>query len=245
MIGVISAAPARGHTEGMDPLKGSNWSAPGTVAGFADSPPNETLMAFAARERARGALCAVDVGCGAGRNLVPLAREGWTVVGVDLSRPMLEAAAECVAAERLSHRVSLSLAPMHALPVASRTADLVVAHGIWNLARSGAEFRAAVQEAARVARPGAGLFVFTFSRRTLPVSAHPVDQESFVFTGFSGEPQCFLTEEQLVSELAAAHFRLDAAVPLTEHNVPRPGAIRTGNVPVIFEAAFRFTGGPR
>lgn len=229
----------------MDPLKGSNWSAPGTVAGFADSPPNETLMAFAAQERARGAACAVDVGCGAGRNLVPLAREGWTVVGVDLSRPMIDAAAERVATEGLSRRVYLSLAPMEALPVATGTVDLVIAHGIWNLARSGAQFRAAVKEAARVSRKGAALFVFTFSRRTLPASDRPVDGESFVFTGFSGEPQCFLTEEQLVSELAAAHFVLDGAVLLREHNVPRPGSVRTGNVPVIFEAAFRFTGAAR
>ena len=223
----------------MDPLRGSNWSAPGTVAGFADSPPNETLMAFAAQERARGARRAVDVGCGAGRNLVPLARDGWTVVGVDLSRPMIEAAAERVAIEQLSRSVCLSLAPMQALPVASGTADLVIAHGIWNLARSGAEFRAAVHEAARVARKGAALFVFTFSRRTLPDSARPVDGESFVFTEFSGQPQCFLTAEQLVAELAVAHFALDSAVPLTEHNAPRPGSIRTGHVPVIFEAAFR------
>jgi SAM-dependent methyltransferase len=224
----------------MDPLKGSNWSAPGTVAGFADSLPNETLMAFAAQERARGAARALDIGCGAGRNLVPLAREGWTLVGVDLSRPMIEAAAERVAAERLSNRVSLALAPMDALPVATRSIDFVIAHGIWNLARSAAAFRAAVHEAARVARPGAALFVFTFSRRTLPDSAQPVAGEPFVFTAFSGQPQCFLTEAQLIAELAAARFVPDAGVPLAEHNVPRPGSIRTGNVPVIFEAAFRF-----
>jgi SAM-dependent methyltransferase len=243
MIAVIPLGPPRGpYWDDMDPLHGSSWSASATVAGFAESPPNETLLRFAAQERSRGASCAVDVGCGAGRNLVPLARDGWTVVGVDLSRPMLDAAARRVAAEHLSRRVSLSVAPMQALPVASRTVDLVVAHGIWNLARSGDEFRAAVHEAARVARPGAALFVFTFSRRTLPASARPLDGESFVFTAFSGQPQCFLTEEQLVSELAAAHFHLDEAVPLSEHNVPRPGSIRTGNVPVIYEAAFRFTG---
>lgn len=129
--------------------------------------------------------------------------------------------------------------------MATGTVDLVIAHGIWNLARSSAQFRAGVQEAARVSRKGAALFLFTFSRRTLPGSDRPVDGESFVFTGFSGEPQCFLTEEQLVSELAAAHFVLDRAVPLREHNVPRPGSVRTGKVPVIFEAAFRFTGAAR
>ena len=32
---------------------------------------------------------AVDFGCGTGRNLVPLAEQGWRVVGVDLSLDML------------------------------------------------------------------------------------------------------------------------------------------------------------
>ena len=33
---------------------------------------------------------AVDFGCGTGRNLIPLAEQGWRVVGVDLSLDMLE-----------------------------------------------------------------------------------------------------------------------------------------------------------
>jgi ubiquinone/menaquinone biosynthesis C-methylase UbiE len=53
---------------------------------------------------------------------------------------------------------------MDRLPLGDASIDLVVAHGIWNLARSAAEFRRAIAEAARVARPDAGLFVFTFSR---------------------------------------------------------------------------------
>jgi 2-polyprenyl-3-methyl-5-hydroxy-6-metoxy-1,4-benzoquinol methylase len=35
---------------------------------------------------------AIDIGCGAGRNSVPLADLGWKVLGIDLSRPMLDAA---------------------------------------------------------------------------------------------------------------------------------------------------------
>ena len=33
----------------MDPLAGSQWSTPGTVAGFARSAPNAVLMSFAER----------------------------------------------------------------------------------------------------------------------------------------------------------------------------------------------------
>jgi ubiquinone/menaquinone biosynthesis C-methylase UbiE len=187
----------------------------------------------------RGSGLALDLGCGAGRNAVPLARLGWEVVGIDLSRPMLGAASERAEGERLGDRLQWLLAPMDAIPMPDRTFDLVVAHGIWNLARSAAEFRKALGEAARVAKPGAGLFVFTFSRNTFPPQADPVPGESFVFTQFSGQPQCFLTEDQLVSELGAAGFAPETAVPLTEYNRPRPGVLPSGSAPVIYEAGFR------
>lgn len=227
-----------------DPLAGSSWSAPGTVAGFARSSPNDVLMAFAEKELRRlGTGRALDLGCGAGRNAVPLARLGWDVVGTDLSWPMLCAASERARADVVADRLSLLLAPMDRLPSADLSFDLVIAHGILNLARSTAEFRRALAELARVARPGAGLFVFTFSRNTIPAEARPVADEEFVFTEFSGQPQCFLTEAQLLSEMDDAGFPPDPAVPLTEYNRPPLGTLCTGTMPVIYEAAFRYRGG--
>jgi len=211
------------------------------VAGFASSAPNATLIEFARAELLRGGLSAVDIGCGAARNAAPLAEMGWTVTGIDLSQPMLDAAAARVRTAGVADRVRLDLAPMGAIPLPDASVDLIVAHGIWNLARSGAEFRVAVRDAARVAKPGAALFVFTFSRHTLPDAATPVSGETFVFTQFSGEPQIFLTDAELLAELAAAGFSPDPAVPLREHNRPRPGALRTGGGPVIYEGAFRLT----
>ncbi len=223
----------------IDPLAGSPWSAPGTVEGFLGSAPNQVLLDFAARERnGRHGMVAVDIGCGAGRNSVPLAATGWDVIGTDLSWPMLQAARGRQAPESSSGRLTLSLAPMEHLPLADRCADLVIAHGIWNLARSAAQFRAAVLEAGRIAKSGAGLFVFTFSRHTLPDDAQPVPGEPFVFTQFSGQPQCFLTDAQLFGELQRAGFLPDSAVPLTEYNRPTAATIQQGG-PVIYEAAFR------
>jgi SAM-dependent methyltransferase len=223
----------------MRPLIDSRWNAPGTVAGFERGLPNDTLMRFASQELARVPNgCAVDIGAGAGRNSVPLAEQGWDVLAIDLSAPMLAAAARRVAAAPPHARVRLTLAPMDALPVRTASADLVIAHGIWNLARSTEEFRQAVREAARVCRPGGGLFVFTFSRHTLPDWATAVPDEPFVFTQFSGQPQCFLTDAELIGEMARAGFRLDPAVPLSEHNRP-PGGIACAGGPVIYEAAFR------
>jgi len=224
----------------MDPLAGSSWSAPGTVSGFAQSLPNDTLIHFAAQVlRQPGAKRVLDIGAGAARNAVPLAELGWQVLATDFSWPMVVAGAARARDANVGDRVQFALAPMDRLPAASNSVDLVVAHGIWNLARSGTEFRSAVREAARAAKKGAALFVFTFSRNTLPDAADPVLGEDFVFTQFSGQPQCFLTEEQLIAELGAEGFELDPRVPLREHNRPKPGALRGPMGPVIYEAAFR------
>jgi SAM-dependent methyltransferase len=229
------------HPSG-DPLAGSAWSRPETVAGFVQSAPNRVLLRYAERARQRaGAARALDLGCGAGRNAIPLARAGWHVIGLDLSWPMLTAAASRAREEGTADRVQLILGPMDELPIRRDSIDLLIAHGIWNLARSAAQFRRALGEAARVARRAAGLFVFTFSRNTFPPGTEPVTGEPFVFTQFSGTPQCFLTDSQLVSELAAVGFTADPSVPLTEYNRPCPGALPKGTGPVIYEAAFRFS----
>jgi SAM-dependent methyltransferase len=223
----------------MDPFADSAWSSPSTVAGFAASPPNARLMQLAGEERERlGSARVVDIGCGAGRNLIPLARMGWVVLGLDLSWPMLCAAVDRARHDGLTGRVLVAQSPMDAIPAREGGADLVVAHGIWNLAPSTGEFRRAVAEAARVAASGALLFVFTFSRHTIAPDATPVPGEAFVFTEFSGQPQCFLTETQLLDEMQAAGFDPDPDVPLREHNLPRPGHLRSG-APVIYEGGFR------
>ncbi len=227
----------------------SPWNAPSVVAGFASSAPNQVLMRFAEdelRRRTDPETCrprALDLGCGAGRNAVPLQNLGFKVIGLDNSMPMLCAAAARSGESPAVTCLHLALAGMDRLPVRDRSCDLVIAHGIWNLARSAAEFRRAVKEAARVAAPGAALFVFTFSRNTFPPETAPVAGEPFVFTQFSGQPQCFLTAQQLVAELAEVGFAPDSAVPLTEYNRAPPGARPVAappTRPVIYEAAFRF-----
>jgi hypothetical protein len=162
---------------------------------------------------------------------------GWDVLGTDLSWPML-----CAARERMrtvAGHFQGVLAPMDALPVAAGAIDLIIAHGIWNLAGSGKQFRRAVEEAARSAAPRAALFVFTFSRSTLPSHVEPVAGESFVFTEFSGDRQCFLTEVQLDDELHRVGFVRESSVPLTEYNRPAAGMPRTAGTPAIYEAAYR------
>ncbi len=241
VVSLQARAEARGGPDGRHPLTmAGRWEDAGVVRGFSTASANDVLLGFVRAELARRpGLRVLDVGCGAARNAAPMAAEGAMVVGTDVAWPMLEAARQRVKAAGLTRRVALVRAPMDGLPLGDASVDLVVAHGIWNLARSTAEFRRAIAEAARVARPGAGLFVFTFSRATLAAGDQPVSGEPFVFTQFAGEPQCFLTEAELVEELLRAGFEKDPPGPLTEYNRPVPGRPLARVGPVIFEGTFR------
>jgi hypothetical protein len=59
-----------------------------------------------------------------------------------------------------------------------------------------------------------------------------VDDETFVFTEFSGRPQCFLTEAQLIEELADAGFKQEHGQPITEYP-------RKERIPALLEGIFR------
>ncbi|NQV31323.1 MAG: methyltransferase domain-containing protein [Phycisphaeraceae bacterium] len=214
-----------------------SWSKPEVVAHFSTSPPNTSLIKFADVElRKRQGSRLLDIGCGAGSNAVPLAKMGWNVLGLDLSQPMLDALAQRVRIENLTPRLRVEHALMTRLSAADQSIDLIVAHGIWNLARSGTEFRQAIAEAARVSRSNAGLFVYTFSRTTLPISAKPVSGESFVFRQFSDSPQCFLTEAQLIEELETVGFAPEPNLPIKEFSL---STMPEDHKPVIYEGVFR------
>jgi tellurite methyltransferase len=99
-----------------------------------------------------------DAGCGSGRNLVYLLREGYQVFGVDSDPQAVETV----------RRLAASLAP--ALPpgnfraesieeasIPSAFADIVIASAVFHFARDDDRFRAMVHGAWRVAKPG-GLF---------------------------------------------------------------------------------------
>jgi len=222
------------------------WEAPGLVENFRTNSPNDVLMNFArelkAQRNSNEQLRALDIGAGAGRNAVPLAQLGYHVTCTDLSVPMLRAADLKRKQEAPPNSVELALSPMAPLPFGDDTFDLIIAHGIWNLAMSDREFRSGITEAARVAKKGARLFLFTFSRHTIPDNAPSFNGEEFIFTQFGGEPQCFLREEEIIRELQSVGFQRNSAEPLTEYNCPPPPYDKVQRPPVIYEGIFTRTG---
>ncbi len=217
------------------------WEQPEMVSRFANAGASDALIELA--QSAGRPLDILDIGCGAGRNSIPLAREGHRVVGVDSALAMIEAAEARAYREEASSHARLRQGDMSRLPVTDGAFDLIVAHGVWNLAASDDQFRRAVAEAARAARSGAWLYVFTFSRNTLHPDARPLEGSSYIYTEFGGYPQCFLREEELIAELRAVGFERPETGPLRELNRPAPwekprgGAIPIAGpkVPVIYE----------
>jgi SAM-dependent methyltransferase len=101
----------------------------------------------------------VDVGCGAGVEVVRFARGGARVVGLDASDQAIRLTRQNLAYQHL--RAVLAVANGEAMPVPSGTVDLVYAHGVIQYA---SDDRAVVAECQRVLKPG-GTAIFQVYNR--------------------------------------------------------------------------------
>jgi SAM-dependent methyltransferase len=101
----------------------------------------------------------LDAGCGGGRNMKYLMREGYAVFGVDLDAAAVEAARKMAA--ELSAGLpaeNFQVAGVEAMPFADEFADVVVCHSVLHFARDEGELEAMVRGLWRVLRPGGMLF---------------------------------------------------------------------------------------
>jgi SAM-dependent methyltransferase len=101
----------------------------------------------------------VDAGCGHGRNLVYLLREGYEVFGVDASASAAASIRE--QARELAPslpRENFQAGTIEAMPFANAFADVVICNSVLHFARDDAHFDAMVSELWRVLRPGGLLF---------------------------------------------------------------------------------------
>ena len=101
----------------------------------------------------------LEVGCGAGTDLIRFARNGAIVTGIDLAPSSIELAKRNFALE--GRKADLIVADGEALPFADRSFDLVYAHGVVQYTTSD---RALVGECRRVLKPG-GAAVFQVYNR--------------------------------------------------------------------------------
>jgi len=139
------------------------WEKPDVVARFAAREPDHRLSALVPEMTPGRAL---DVGCAGGRNTVFLAGHGWDVHAVDASAAMVAETrrrlAEILGERDASARVHRT--PMDDLSrYGDASFDLVVGLGIYQNARTLAEWHRALGETARVLRPGGLLLIAHFT----------------------------------------------------------------------------------
>jgi SAM-dependent methyltransferase len=103
----------------------------------------------------------LEVGCGAGTDLVRFARGGAECYGVDLADSAIELARRNFEAQRL--RADLRVASGEALPFADEAFDLVYAHGVVQYT---AEDRRLVHECRRVLKRGSDAIFQVYNRRS-------------------------------------------------------------------------------
>jgi tellurite methyltransferase len=111
------------------------------------------------RERITPGMRIFDAGCGSGRNLVYLLRQGFEVFGVDSDPRALQATRDLAAsiAPRLPAD-NLRLEAIEAMSFPDAFADVLISSAILHFAQSDDHFRAMLQGSWRALKPGGLLF---------------------------------------------------------------------------------------
>ena len=128
---------------------------PGKVVRDPDPMAEELAQEVAVKTRI------LDLGCGAGRHLIYLARRGFRVVGTDIAPEGLKLSRQWLEGEGLT--AELVLAPMTPLPFAASSLDGALSINVINHALLGETIRA-VAEVHRALKPGAPFFFIVIGR---------------------------------------------------------------------------------
>jgi SAM-dependent methyltransferase len=146
----------------------------------------------------------VDAGCGGGRNLVYLLREGYEVFGVDADAAAVDSVREMAGALAPGlPSANFQVAGIEAMPFPDAFADVVVCHSVLHFAQDEADFDAMVRGLWRVLRPGGMLFcrLGTFIGAGSGIEFEPVGPRRF---RMSHGAEWFLADEAMLMELTRA-----------------------------------------
>jgi SAM-dependent methyltransferase len=140
----------------------------------------------------------LDAGCGAGRNLVYLLREGFDVFGVDASEQAIESVrrlASSLRPELPAENFLMGRVEEMAFP--DSFTDAVVCSAVLHFARDEQHFRAMLSEIWRVLRPGGVLFCRLASRIGMDFK----ELRPGIFA--VGRSEWFLLDEEMLLELTS------------------------------------------
>ena len=140
----------------------------------------------------------LDAGCGYGRNLVYLLREGFEVYGVDASRDSIQSV----------RALAATLAPalpadnfrqeeVESMSFPDAFADVVLSSAVLHFAETPAQFRAMLQEMWRVLKPGGLFFCRLASSIGIEDRVQRVNGQRFLLP--DGSERFLVTEEILLN----------------------------------------------
>lgn len=144
----------------------------------------------------------LDAGCGGGRNLVFLMREGFDVCGADSSPAAIEAVRALAA--RLAPALpaeAFRVEPVERMSFPDASADVVIASAVLHFARDDEHFHAMLAECWRVLRPGGLFFARLASTAGLDGQLRPLGDHRFVLPDGSTR---YLVDEARLTAAAAA-----------------------------------------
>jgi SAM-dependent methyltransferase len=117
------------------------------------------------RGNIEGGMCVVDAGCGYGRNLVHLLRQGCVVYAIDQNVEGVEHVRKLAESLETGLPVeNFQVGAIEEMPFADACADVVLSSAVLHFARDEEQFRAMLREMWRVLKPGGLLFCRLGSR---------------------------------------------------------------------------------
>ncbi len=139
----------------------------------------------------------LDAGCGYGRNLVHLLREGCRVLALDADPKAVDHVRQLSAALATGLPAeNFQVGQIEAMPFADGIADVVLCNSVLHFSRDEEHFRAQVSELWRVLRPGGMLFCRLGSR--IGMDFEPV--RAGIYRVGDGS-EWFLVDEDMLLEL--------------------------------------------
>lgn len=180
----------------MDDQRGV-WDAVYTREGDIFPTPHEDMEGLAEEMKRRGARTLLDLGCGSGRHVAHLARQGFSVAGLDGAPAGLTLAERRLRASGLA--ADLRLGDIYApLPYSDAQFDAVIAVQVIHHATRD-RIEALAREVVRVLRPGGLLFVTVPSLRNQGRQFEEIEPGTLVpLTGReAGLPHHYFTPEEL------------------------------------------------
>ena len=154
------------------------------------------------RGRIRQGARVLDAGCGGGRNLVYLLRQGYDVIGADADPAAVDHVRRLAASLAPAlPATSFVVAPVERMPFPDNAADVVLSSAVLHFARDDAQFDAMVREMWRVLKPG-GIF-FARLASTIGIENEIEHLEGRRYRLPDGSTR-FLVDEQMLIETTEA-----------------------------------------